>query len=209
MHLLKEAWYLKIKKKPIVRLQSYCHQVHKNRKNLKYKMWVRMRAASDVVMDGGFGCVITSLVSCEKDCALRPLESHLRDSQMRARKLTLYVLGRPWYRQVTQRRTWRSVPGTQRNTDESQEYGVKWRKAPPWEAAALVTFRLSWTGKSWEHWGSVAMSRRVMIPGRDGEARPSGYRHFSGPQSAISLSRGWIHVLLCFVCSKQSFPSLL
>lgn len=64
-----------------------------------------MRAASDVVMDGGFGCVITSLVSCEKDCALRPLESHLRDSQMRARKLTSYVLGRPWYRQVTQRRT--------------------------------------------------------------------------------------------------------
>lgn len=54
-----------------------------------------MRAASDVVMDGGFGCVITSLVSCEKECALRPLESHLRDSQMRARKLTPYILGRP------------------------------------------------------------------------------------------------------------------
>ena len=182
-----------------MRLQSYYHQVHKNRKSLKYKMWVRMRAASDVVMAGGFGCVITSLVSYEKECALRPLESHLRDSQMRVRKLTPYILGRPWYRQVTQRRTWRSVPGTQRNTDESQEYGVKWGKAPPWEAAALVTFRLSWTGKSWELWGSVAVSMRVMILERDGEARPSGHRRLFWPQSAISFSR-WLDSCFATLC---------
>lgn len=57
-----------------------------------------MRAASDVVMDGGFGCVITSLVSCEKECALGLLDSHVRDSQTRARKLTPYILGTPRYR---------------------------------------------------------------------------------------------------------------
>lgn len=57
-----------------------------------------MWAAGDVVMDGGFGCVIASLVSCEKECALRVLDSHVRDSQTRARKLTPYILGTPRYR---------------------------------------------------------------------------------------------------------------
>lgn len=57
-----------------------------------------MQAAGDVVMDGRFGCVKTSLVSYEKDCALRLLDSHVRDSQTRARKLTPYILGTPRYR---------------------------------------------------------------------------------------------------------------
>lgn len=56
-----------------------------------------MWAVSDVVMDGGFGCFITSLGSgtSEKGCALRFLESYLRDSEMCARKLTPNVLRTP------------------------------------------------------------------------------------------------------------------
>lgn len=81
-------------------------------------------------MDGRFGCVITSVVSCacEKGWALGFLDSHLRDSEARAGKLTPNILGTPKCPTVM---VWsgytveylKIYPDTQHNTDESQEYG--------------------------------------------------------------------------------------